>query len=195
MASGIYELKFSNGDTYIGKSTDLERRWKQHAKSMEDGKHTGPLQTAYHRYGFPDARMLLEVHPDLLDEYEGYFINMRRPELNTQVPERRSNEEYELLEWYADQGHAAYSTTDLLRTTKVMKISLMEAERKIEVLQEDLDTFEYEEVAALRKDKRFKKLEKRVKSLEAENVRLAAIEGRFKKAGFLERLGYALSGF
>lgn len=122
MPSGIYALIFTEYCYYVGKSTDVERRWRQHYKSLESGKHTGPLQEAYSKYRkLPETRLLLEVHPDLLDEYEGYYIHKLCPPLNTQIPAQRSEEDYKILEWYMAGDNTTSSVPDLLRYTRDLK--------------------------------------------------------------------------
>ena len=172
MTSGIYKLQFANGDFYIGKSTDVNRRWQQHFKSLEDGKHTGPLTEAYRLSGcrLPVANLLLEVHPDLLDEYENYFINNWRPTLNTQFPKPR--DDYETLEWYANQGNADKPIGMLIEKAIELKKDLMISEEALESLKlkhdELIEEIDDEDVAELRRATKYEDLEETVAELEAD---------------------------
>ena len=64
----------------------------------------------------PKVKVLLECHPDVLDEYENYFINAERPTLNTQRPQPRSEEEQDALVRHANRGSAVYSVPVLIIT-------------------------------------------------------------------------------
>lgn len=90
MTSGIYELTFSNGGTYIGKSIDVEARWKQHLDKLAKGNGAKPLQEAFDlSAGRFNARVLHECHPDHLDIMEECLIARMQPTLNTTRPKDR----------------------------------------------------------------------------------------------------------
>ena len=112
MASGVYQLEFATGQRYIGKSVDMQQRWKQHADKLQKGTAAKAMQGAYHqsKYELPQGQVLLECHPDMLDEYEGMYINLYTPELNTSIPGRRSEVEYGWLQEHAAEGMAVYGT-------------------------------------------------------------------------------------
>lgn len=76
LISGIYKLTFSSGRFYIGKSNDIERRWKQHERAMLKGNHAKQLQEEFNRYGDPRYEVLLRCHADHIDIMEGYLINL-----------------------------------------------------------------------------------------------------------------------
>jgi len=103
MPSGIYQLEFETGERYIGQSVDITQRWQQHVISLQKGRASALMQKAYTNSGceLPRASIIIECHPDLLNLYEGMFINLWSPELNTSVPERRSNEDYDILDKFA----------------------------------------------------------------------------------------------
>lgn len=82
MTSGVYKLTFPSGRIYIGKSINIENRWKQHAESFRKGKAATLLQQEYNRYGFPDGSILFECHEDHMDIAEETLIYRERPELN-----------------------------------------------------------------------------------------------------------------
>lgn len=125
MDSGIYQLTFNNGDTYIGKSLHLKTRWKQHADKLEKGTAAKNMQEAFRlsRNKMPNAKILLVCHPDVLDEYENYFINAIHPTLNTQRPQPRSEEEQDALVRHANRGSATYSVPVILITLENISAS------------------------------------------------------------------------
>ena len=48
----VYEIRNSNGWSYIGCSKNIERRWNEHRKSLENNSHINPhLQNAWNKYG------------------------------------------------------------------------------------------------------------------------------------------------
>ena len=54
MSSGIYKLTFSSGDFYIGRSVNIESRYKDHCSVLKNSKaHNKSLQEAYNLYGKP----------------------------------------------------------------------------------------------------------------------------------------------
>jgi hypothetical protein len=73
--SGIYILEWPSGRFYIGKSDNIERRWKEHANSFVKGKHAKAMQGVYQIEGAPKYRILEEIHADHIDLYEGMFIS------------------------------------------------------------------------------------------------------------------------
>lgn len=86
MTSGVYELKFANGDRYIGKSINIETRWKQHFDKLTKGTAAKNMQSAFNRYGAPDGDILLECHSDHIDIMEAVYIARHKPELNSDRP-------------------------------------------------------------------------------------------------------------
>ena len=158
MASGIYRLTFLTGDTYIGKSVDLEQRWQQHAIKLEKGTAARQMLTAFFESGYtlPKAEVLLYCHPDLLDEYEGMYINLWRPELNTSIPPRREDWEYEQLEKYTKTisqaqtvGVPALISTafNLEEEVEDLKLSRARAVRELGELQDNWNDQEFKEIS------------------------------------------------
>lgn len=136
MPSGIYMLEFATGQRYIGKSVDIRARWKQHADKLQKGTAARPMQDAYQKSGYnlPTGYILLECHPDMLDEYEGMYINLNQPELNTSFPPRRSDLEYEWLKQHAEAGNAVYSAPVIISTLNQTTESLSQAQSELETL-------------------------------------------------------------
>lgn len=86
MTSGVYELKFANGDRYIGKSIDIENRWKQHMDKFRKGTAARAMQNAFNTWGPPEGDVLCRCHSDHIDILEACYIARHRPELNSDRP-------------------------------------------------------------------------------------------------------------
>lgn len=74
MQSGIYMFKFTSGHYYIGKSENIEKRWENHRRHMQQGKHTKKVQWAYDNYGEPNYEVVWTIHQDHIDLYEDHLI-------------------------------------------------------------------------------------------------------------------------
>lgn len=116
MDSGIYRLTYANGDTYVGKSIHLTVRWKQHFDKLSKGTAAKNMMEAYYRsdHQFPQTEVLVYCHPDMLDKYEGYFINLLKPPLNTQIPELLPESEQRALIRHMQRGNANFSIPEIL---------------------------------------------------------------------------------
>ena len=100
MAAGIYRLTFSSGKFYIGKSLDLETRWKQHFNKFATGKAARPMQLEYDRCGLPQTEVIFDCHQDHIDILEEWLIDQfKGPDmLNTTYPKlERTPEIAELI--------------------------------------------------------------------------------------------------
>lgn len=66
MAIGIYELRFNNGAFYIGRSINMEHRYRDHLGLLKRLKHPNiKVQNTYTKYGVPSLH-ILEIC-DILD--------------------------------------------------------------------------------------------------------------------------------
>lgn len=78
MVCGVYMLKSSNCDkVYIGSSVDTERRFAEHIRRLNSGKHhSKKLQDFYFSDKLPTIEMeiLKRCKPDDLGKYEKIFI-------------------------------------------------------------------------------------------------------------------------
>lgn len=99
MASGIYRLTFSSGKFYIGKSLDLETRWKQHFNKFATGKAARPMQIEYDRCGLPDTHVIFYCHQDHIDIMEEWLIDEYKcgDMLNTTYPKITRTDEIATL--------------------------------------------------------------------------------------------------
>jgi len=174
MNSGIYKITFSNGSFYIGKSSNIDKRWSQHSKAMLKGTHTKSIQEAYRLYGEPVFEILYKCHQDHIDILEGYFINELWASniLNTTRPTLLSDEDIKVIKTY--EGNIwTTSTFDHLR-------GILDRERSITSLNSQL--------LNTRNGKRVKELENKNNRLAHEVSILTAEISKLKDKGFFERL-------
>lgn len=152
MDSGIYRLTYKTGETYVGKSIHLTTRWKQHFDKLSKGKAAKNMQDAYHASGnhFPKTEVLLYCHPDMLDYYEGYFINHLRPPLNTAIPVELSDHAKEVLVDHANNDRAQYSVVAIIEVLNNFADNLADERNKNSELVEQAEELEceYEELSA-----------------------------------------------
>ena len=84
--SGIYEiLNIVNGKRYIGSAKSLSRRWKEHRRLLERGKHHSQiLQRAWDKYGGDAFKFLpiLTCAKSMLLFYEQQLLDKVEPEYN-----------------------------------------------------------------------------------------------------------------
>lgn len=95
MTSGIYRLTFSSGKYYVGKSLDIDTRWKQHFNKFALGKAARAMQLEFDRCGPPQTEVIFECHKDHIDILEEWLIDqLKGPDmLNTTYPDITRTEE------------------------------------------------------------------------------------------------------
>lgn len=138
MISGIYQLTFPDGSRYIGKSINIEERWKQHTEKLKNGKAAKNMQVAWDRWQEFEAEVLFECHPDHIDIMEETLIARCNPELNTTRPMDRlpgiSGEEFDnTIKLFK------YSTLNHIKTLREQEEHLLVAQRNIEHLEEEVE--------------------------------------------------------
>jgi hypothetical protein len=160
MRSGIYKLIFPSGKYYIGKSEDIQARWKQHYASFEKGTHSKRMQEEFNRHGHPEGIVLLECHKDHIDLMESLFIEDNQGPLclNGNAPKAVGPWEREVL--LADVTQLKYSTAVHIKVlgdyqTKIVQLenSVTKVETKLKKLkhkgvqlpEETKSTLEYQE--------------------------------------------------
>ena len=132
---GIYLLTFPGGATYVGKSVNPQQRWLQHLEKLKTGTAARNMQCAYQPGRGFQAQVLLHCHPDMLDEYEGYYINTLKPTLNTQRPAGR--EDYPILERWAQTSQVCEPITVALEELlEYQELEECWVGREAELLQE-----------------------------------------------------------
>jgi hypothetical protein len=146
MDSGIYRLTYKTGQTYVGKSIHLNIRWRQHFDKLSKGKAAVNMQDAYYAsdHQFPQTEVLLYCHPDMLDYYEGYFINYLKPELNTSIPDELPEHSKTIIVQHANQGLAGYSVVTMLEVASNFSEKIVDLESLMEAKQEQMEQLEYD---------------------------------------------------
>ena len=85
--SGVYKITNAvTGDSYIGSSKDVKRRWREHKKpSVWKNNPNNPLYKDMRKYGVDkfDFQILEEVEPEKLKEIEQKFIETLKPSYNS----------------------------------------------------------------------------------------------------------------
>lgn len=80
MTTGIYKLHFSDGSFYVGKSLDVNTRFKEHLGELKRGAHFNhKVQAAYDKLGPPEFTILAECSADSLNDLERSNINLDNP--------------------------------------------------------------------------------------------------------------------
>ncbi len=134
MTSGIYKLTFTSGNTYIGKSINIENRWKQHFDKMNKQTAASLMQTEFNAYGYPECDIVFECHDDHIDLVEACFINRVRPKLNGTYPEDPfkgiTNGGFDAL-----MGFLGVSTLDHISTICNLKDSILNCTSLVEKVQ------------------------------------------------------------
>lgn len=101
---GVYQIKnIMNDRRYIGQSIDMYRRWKEHARELENGTHVNTrLLRDYQNYG-PNAFSfsVLQIVHDVfdLDDIEKYWIEQSSiccETYNVEYNERYWTNKYEI---------------------------------------------------------------------------------------------------
>lgn len=98
---GIYQIRCDETQkSYIGQSTDVEKRWKQHISQLESNKHINiNFQADWNNYGkgrFSFA-VLKECETEYLNLFEAYYIELFdsiRSGYNDSTVSRLSKKEY-----------------------------------------------------------------------------------------------------
>jgi hypothetical protein len=133
MASGIYRLTFSSGKYYVGKSLDLETRWKQHFNKFATGKAARPMQLEYERCGLPETQVIFDCHRDHIDILEELLIDqLKGPDmLNTTYPQvNRTDEVATLINNSRDLLHlSTFEHLELLHQVET-KLTQLRAEKE-----------------------------------------------------------------
>lgn len=76
MTCGVYS--FNCGPYfYVGRSINIEVRWKEHLRRLKNGTHTNPwVQNAFDKHGWTGQDILVECEPHQNKENEQHFIDL-----------------------------------------------------------------------------------------------------------------------
>jgi len=76
---GIYKItNLKNNKGYIGQSTDIKKRWRNHKFELKNNLHNNPyLQNAFNKHGEEafEFRIIEKTSPENLDEAEEFWID------------------------------------------------------------------------------------------------------------------------
>jgi len=142
MASGIYRLTFSSGKFYIGKSLDLETRWKQHFNKFATGKAARPMQVEYDRCGLPQTEAIFLCHQDHIDIMEEWLIDQFKcgDMLNTTYPKlERTDEIADLIN--SNRELLELCTWDHLKIISSAQSKINQADEARELAEEALSEY------------------------------------------------------
>ena len=84
LQSGIYAIhNVVNGNEYVGSSTNIRVRWREHRLSLNTKKHHSKyLQRAWDKYGASAFEFLLLEETSNLVEREKFYFSERKPVYN-----------------------------------------------------------------------------------------------------------------
>lgn len=137
MTSGVYQLTFSDGSRYIGKSVNIDSRWKQHYDKMCKGKSAKAVQAAFNRCGEPTGEILCECHKDHIDLMEAMFISRLNPELNSDRP--TDPFEGEDMDKYLVSSLLGHSTLEHMNYMIQKKIEEIDRQREMSLLESKIE--------------------------------------------------------
>jgi excinuclease UvrABC nuclease subunit len=143
MDSGIYQLEFDDGATYIGKSVNIENRWNDHIKAFKSGKAAAKMQERYDKYGLPDFSVIYPCHKDHIDILENYLIQYYKPELNTVVAEAIDDEDFRILA--ENEELLSMSTVDHIVAIYDLMLDNKELHEVVEALDLEIKRLQGEE--------------------------------------------------
>lgn len=123
MVCGVYQIiNHGSGKSYIGQSRDIYKRWRQHTGGLKNPealkRGNYPLRAAFLKYrlgqvvskpgrvGVFEFLILEECHSNDLLERERYYIQIKKPEYNTDPGELRNKKEYGKRYWIQQHIYA-----------------------------------------------------------------------------------------
>lgn len=142
MTTGIYQLNFKDRAFYVGKSIDIETRWKQHTDKFLKRTAATQMQHAYNQLGMPAFGIYIECHKDYLDILEGYYINMqvnhnRQTCLNTSIPKLDPELDYDWL--MTHKNMLQFSSTQIIKASIDLTVEKGELEEKLSTLERNFN--------------------------------------------------------
>ena len=81
---GVYSIRASSGNLYIGPSQNIRKRWREHRNDLKRGRHHSVvLQKAFDKYQDTlEYTLLLVCNPKDLVTYEQQYIDFYKPKYN-----------------------------------------------------------------------------------------------------------------
>lgn len=79
MRTGIYKLVWGSGHYYIGKSSDIDRRYMEHIRNLERLKHSNiRVSRCYKKHGKPVLELIELCDEDLAYKVERIYLDKSR---------------------------------------------------------------------------------------------------------------------
>lgn len=120
MTCGIYRLIFKNTDkVYIGQSTNIEQRFRDHIRYMKENRTTKKLCEAYILYGVPELDILSECLPEDLNNFENETIEIWDSVKNGFNTLKTSESTPNISGFSA--GNAKYTKEDILKVAELLQ--------------------------------------------------------------------------
>ncbi len=168
MISGLYKLIFKNGDEYIGKSNNIEKRWEEHKSSFYRNKASEKMMNAFHTHGMPEFHVLIEAHKDHIDILEAYYISCERPSLNSVIAKCIHEDDFNLL----------MNNQDLLKLSTVEHIGTIVDSKDTMKECADLIAIQRDQIEELRKSRSQEEIEASCYSILQEEVDMLYAEAK-----------------
>ena len=149
--SGVYKITNTvTGDSYIGSSKDVKRRWASHKwPSMWNKQPNNPMYLDMQEYGVDkfEFQILAEVEPEQLKEAEQQFIEKLKPTYNNYNANGLNIERYK-------EYHREYHKTDKY---KEYQKEYQKSDKYKEYMKEYKQSDKYKEYEKSEKRKKYKK--------------------------------------
>jgi predicted GIY-YIG superfamily endonuclease len=184
MNSGIYKLTFKSGKYYIGKSNNIDRRWKEHHDKFNRGKAATRMQQEFNKYGMPKGEVLLYCHEDHIDIMEALYIhsNWGPNILNGTHPTTVSQSDYNALVKHPELLN--YSTASHCLTIYNNAIEIRDLKKELENTNREYKR----KVAGIVSGTALQESEDLVSELESEVLDLKRELRKLKSRNWFERL-------
>ena len=121
---GIYQLRFSSGDIYIGGSVDLNRRKAEHFSRKENVWNQPKLSEAFKRSGLPAFEILVICRKEEKKLYERLAIKNLNSTLNyTATTKHAQTAREKSIESWVSAGERRHQTGERLREVTLHRIN------------------------------------------------------------------------
>ena len=119
MTCGIYILQFSSGNTYIGKSVNIEKRISTHKSAIKHNSHYNDLlnNEDYLTLSYKIIEECLEVE---LSDKEVYWIKLNKPTLNIATATPTSSVGLQ----GTNHGMSLYTEEQLIQVVKLLALGV-----------------------------------------------------------------------
>ena len=145
--SGIYKItNIINNDCYIGKSKNIEHRWKQHKyRYKKDEYKNYYIYRAFKKYGIENFKfeVLEYCDEDILIEREQYYYDLYNPKY-CMIPPRQDFEKPETIkEYHRQKCKEAWTALDEKTKNKIydnLKLGTGGRKEKVKIIAINIET-------------------------------------------------------